>query len=108
MLPEPEANFGPAPPVFVTSWFTESSLVHLTVVPLATLRLLGLNEMSFIATLADFPPPPPPPVSVAFGALVALPPPPLPPPLSSPQPHPTAPTPRARQVQRTASHFVMV
>src|SRR3954447_11736893 len=98
MLPEPEANFAPGPPVFVTSWLTESSLVHLTVVPLATLRLFGLNEMFFIATLAVFPPPPPPPppVSVDFGALEGLLP---PPPLSLPPPHPTAPTPRARQVQ---------
>src|SRR3954449_3406922 len=55
MLPLPEANLGPGPPVFVTSWFTESSLVHLTVVPLATVSALGLNWMFFIDTAAALP-----------------------------------------------------
>src|SRR5689334_6389563 len=56
MLPLPDLKSGPGPLFFVTSWFTESSFVQVTVVPLLTVRVFGLNAMFFIETLAPEPP----------------------------------------------------
>jgi len=87
----PDAKFGPGPLVLVTSWFTESSFVHSTVPPFATVTDFGLNEMFFIDTCAVDPPaagavdagaveagvvlllllPPPPPQAVATSTTAA-------------------------------------
>ena len=50
--PLPELKSGAGPSSLVTSWRTESSLVHVTVPPFATVTSFGLNAMSFIVTAA--------------------------------------------------------
>src|ERR1043166_1962479 len=56
MLPVPEANCGPGPLDFVTSWLVESWFTHSTVVPFLTVTVFGLNWMFFMSTFTTLPP----------------------------------------------------
>src|SRR3954471_3311795 len=102
MLPLPDEKSGPGPPVLVTSWLTESSLVQVTVVPFLTLRALGLNWMFFSETDAAVPP-----LFSFLGLAVSLPPPPLEDELLLSLPQPVATSASARTEQSTAEIFVM-
>src|SRR5215207_7977572 len=69
----------PAPVAKVTLWFSASEFVHVTVPPLATRTVAGLNLSPLISTLAATgaavaPPPPPPPPPPVPGPVLSEPP----------------------------------
>src|SRR3954464_7775515 len=97
MLPLPDLKSGPGPLFFVTSWFTESSFVQVTVAPLLTVRVFGSNAMFFIDTLAEDPPA----AGAELEVLLELPPPPPPHPATT---NVTTPTARKRFTPDTLDH----